>query len=136
VDVEEAMGCLFFEESPLAEPAELRRHWPAGRGGGALQSEGSLEAATAAPLRAGSITVHSHLTPHYAKGNSTDRPRLGYVVQTRPAASVREGRLLGFDHGRSAGNTPEERFSREQKAAAACAQAAASAPAAKGSSEA
>ena len=105
-DVTEDMGCLFFEDSPLASPAPLRPHWPAGRGGGALQAEGSLERATATPLRAGSITVHSHLTPHYAKGNSTGVPRMGYVVQTRPAASVRAARMLGFDHGRCAGNKP------------------------------
>ena len=108
-DVTPDMGCLFFEDSPLDAPAPLRPHWPAGRGGGALECEGSLAAATAActaaaPLRAGSITVHSHLTPHYARGNSTAAPRMGYVVQTRPAASVREARLLGFDHGRFAGN--------------------------------
>ena len=105
-DVTEEMGCLFFEDSPLASPAPLRPHWPAGRGGGALQAEGSLARATAAPLRAGSVTVHSHLTPHYAKGNSTEVPREGYVVQTRPSASVRAARMLGFDHGRCAGNKP------------------------------
>jgi hypothetical protein len=74
-DVTEEMGCLFFEDSPLASPTPLRPHWPAGRGGGALQAEGSLARATATPLRAGSVTVHSHLTPHYAKGNSTEVPR-------------------------------------------------------------
>ena len=105
-DVSEDMGCLWFENSPLAAPEPLRPHWPAGRGGGALQAEGFLERATAAPLRAGSITVHSHLTPHYARGNSTGVPRMGYVVQTRPAASVRAARMLGFDHGRCAGNKP------------------------------
>ena len=105
-DVTEEMGCLWFEDSPLDAPIPLRPHRPAGRGGGALQSEGFLERATPTPLRAGSITVHSHLTPHYARGNATDTPRYGYVVQTRPAASVRMARMKGFDHGRCAGNKP------------------------------
>ena len=112
VDVSEDMGCLHFEESPLgAGAAPLRRHWGAGRGTGALMCEGATAGPhlTPAPLRAGSITVHSHLTPHYARGNTTDAARLGYVVQTRPAASVREARMRGFDHGRSAGNTPADR---------------------------
>jgi hypothetical protein len=112
VDVTDAMGCLHFEESPLAAPQPLREHWGAGRGTGALQCAGATAGPhlTAAPLRAGSITVHSHLTPHYAKGNTTGAARLGYVVQTRPAASVREARMRGFDHGRGAGNVPGERM--------------------------
>ena len=111
-DVTEDMGCLHFEESPLGAPQALREHWGAGRGTGALMCAGATSGPhlTAAPLRAGSITVHSHLTPHYAKGNSTGQPRLGYVVQTRPAASVREARVRGFDHGRGAGNVPGERL--------------------------
>jgi ectoine hydroxylase-related dioxygenase (phytanoyl-CoA dioxygenase family) len=115
VDVSPEMGCLWFEDSPLAAPAALRPHFGAGRGTGALQCAGDAAqlvasgALAAAPLRAGSITVHSHLTPHYAAGNTTDRARLGYVVQTRPAAAVREARMRGFDHGRNAGNSPGER---------------------------
>lgn len=65
-DVDEAMGCLYFEDSPLAAPAALRAHRPAGRGGGANECGDGPDFArmTAAPLRAGSVTVHSHLTPH------------------------------------------------------------------------
>ena len=111
------MGCLWFEESPLAAPAPLRAHYGAGRGTGALMCDGATAGPhlTCAPLRAGSITVHSHLTPHYARGNTTDVPRLGYVVQTRPAASVREARMRGFDHGRNAGNSPGERMGMLEK---------------------
>ena len=109
-DVDDAMGCLWFESSPLDAPAAMREHRPAGRGGGALMCGSDdgpdLRAMTPAPLRAGSVTVHSHLTPHYAKGNATDRSRFAYVVQTRPAASVREARIRGFDHGRMKGNLP------------------------------
>lgn len=120
VDVTADMGCLWFADAPLDAPGPLRPHHAAGRGGGALETDGFSEAAaTPVPLRAGSVTVHSHLTPHYARGNSTGEPRLGYVMQTRPSWSVREARLLGFDHGRSAGNTPDEVFSRQQRAEAA-----------------
>jgi phytanoyl-CoA hydroxylase len=107
-DVTQEMGCLWFEDSPLDTPTPMRPHRPAGRGGGALECGDGPDFArmTAAPLRAGSVTVHSHRTPHYAHGNSAAAPRYGYVVQTRPAASVREARLAGFDHGRMRGNVP------------------------------
>ena len=103
-DVSDDMGCLWFEDAPLDAPIPLRVHRAAGRGGGALECGNGpeLEKMTCCPLRAGSITVHSHLTPHYAKGNKTSVQRYGYVVQTRPAASVREARIAGFDHGRTA----------------------------------
>lgn len=103
-DVSVDMGCLWFIDSPLDAPLPLRPHRPAGGGGGALIAEGFSEAgSTPVPLRAGSITVHSHMTPHFARGNTTDAPRLGYIMQTRPSWSVRDARMLGFDHGRSAG---------------------------------
>ena len=112
-DVTAESGCLAFADSPLDDPTPLRTHWPAGGGGGALQCEGPApEAVTLAPLRAGSVTVHSARTLHWAGGNSTAAPRRGYVVQTRPAASVRTARRFGFDHGRFAGNTAEERAAR------------------------
>jgi len=106
-DVDDAMGCLWFGDSPLDAPAPMQVHRSAGRGGGALECGDGPDFArmTPAPLRAGSVTVHSHMTPHYAKGNATDRARFAYVVQTRPAAMVREARLRGFDHGRKA-NVP------------------------------
>ena len=108
-DVDEAMGCLWFESCPLDAPAALRVHRPAGRGGGALTCADApdFSVLTPAPLRAGSVTIHSHLTPHYARGNSTDRARYAFIVQTRPAAAVREASLRGFDHGRKA-NVPRE----------------------------
>jgi len=103
-DVTDDMGCLWFEDSPLDAPIPLRTHRAAGRGGGALEcGDGpQLEKMTACPLRPGDVTVHSHLTPHWARGNHTQDPRYGYVVQTRPSHSVREARMAGFDHGRSA----------------------------------
>ena len=108
VDVTEPMGCLWFEKCPLETPLPLRQHRPAGRGGGALECGNGpdFSVMTAAPLRAGSLTVHSHMTPHYARGNITNTPREAYVVQTRPSVSVRHARTLGFDHGRIKGNTP------------------------------
>jgi phytanoyl-CoA hydroxylase len=113
-DVSVDMGCLWFEDSPLDAPCALKPHFPAGTGGGALQFDRPSGGPpfTPAPLKAGSVTVHSHLTPHYAQGNATAASRRGYVVQTRPTHSVREGRMRGFDHGRTAGNTAEERLSR------------------------
>ena len=103
-DVTDEMGCLWFEDAPLDAPIPLRQHRAAGRGGGALECGDGPQLArmTCCPLRAGSVTIHSHLTPHYARGNHTRAWRYGYVVQTRPAHSVREARMAGFDHGRSA----------------------------------
>ena len=108
-DVDDAMGCLWFGDSPLDAPAPMQVHRPAGRGGGALECGAGpdFSSMTPAPLRAGSVTIHSHMTPHYAKGNATPHDRYAYVVQTRPAAAVREARMRGFDHGRAA-NTPRE----------------------------
>lgn len=108
-DVSEEMGCLQFEDSPLDAPAKMRTHWPAGRGNGALTcGEPDFTSLTPAPIRAGSVTVHSQLTPHYALGNATDTARYAYVVQTRPSASVRDARIRGFDHGRMKGNVPRD----------------------------
>ena len=66
VDVTEDMGCLWFETSPLETPLTLRVHRPAGRGNGALEygNGPDLTKMTQTPLKAGSITVHSHMTPH------------------------------------------------------------------------
>ncbi len=108
-DVSEEMGCLQFEDSPLTAPAEMRTHFPAGRGNGALTcGEPDFAVLTPAPIKAGSVTVHSQMTPHYARGNATDAARFAYVVQTRPSAAVREARLRGFDHGRMKGNVPRD----------------------------
>ena len=127
-DVSEEMGALWFEDAPLAPPVALRAHRAAGRGGGALEcGEGpDLARMTCCPLRAGSVTVHSHLTPHYAKGNATDAIRHGYVVQTRPSHSVREARMRGFDHGRAANvpRKPNNESGDSDSAAAATAAAA------------
>jgi ectoine hydroxylase-related dioxygenase (phytanoyl-CoA dioxygenase family) len=74
VDVTEEMGCLWFEDSPIDAPARLREHRAAGRGGGALTcGEPDFARMTPCPLRAGSVTVHSALTPHYAKGNASEK---------------------------------------------------------------
>ena len=134
VDVSEEMGALWFEDVPLAPPVALRAHRAAGRGGGALEcGDGpDLSRMTCCPLRAGSVTVHSHLTPHYARGNATDRIRHGYVVQTRPSHSVREARMKGFDHGRAANvpRAPNNETAEAEAAAAAAAHAAAATSAA------
>ena len=99
-------GCMWFVPKPK-EP-RLRPHHPAGKGGGALECEGSEDEAVAVPLPPGSCTFHDGITPHYSRGNTTDGHRRALILNFRPAAMIRLERELGFDHGKS-GNVRENR---------------------------
>ena len=54
----------------------------------------------AIPLSGGSCTIHSGITPHYTKGNSTNNPRKALVACYRPQEMVQLERSIGFDHGK------------------------------------
>ena len=99
-------GCMWF--APGSQEAELRPHRPAGKGGGALECDGSEDEAVAVPLAPGSCTLHGGKTMHYSRGNTTDGHRRALILNFRPEAMIRLERELGFDHGKS-GNVRENR---------------------------
>ena len=93
-------GCLWFVPGSHLRP--LRPHRPAGRGGGALECDGSEAEGVNVPLRAGSCTFHAGGTLHYSRGNSTGARRRALIVNLRPLAMVELERANGFDHGKDA----------------------------------
>ncbi len=99
-------GCMWF--APGSQQQPFRPHRPAGKGGGALECDGSEDEATAVPLAPGSCTFHGGSTLHYSRGNTTGGHRRALILNFRPAAMIRLERELGFDHGRS-GNVRKNR---------------------------
>jgi len=53
------------------------------------------------PLEPGGATIHHGRTMHYSRGNSTNAPRRGFIVNTRPAAMVEYERRNNYDHGKA-----------------------------------
>jgi phytanoyl-CoA hydroxylase len=93
-------GCMWFVPGSHRRP--MRPHRAAGRGGGALECDGSEDEGTPVPLRAGSCTFHAGGTMHYSRGNSSDGHRRALIVNFRPRAMVELERARGFDHGKDA----------------------------------
>jgi phytanoyl-CoA hydroxylase len=93
-------GCMWFVAR--SHQNEMRPHRPSGKGGGALECDGSEQEATAVPLPAGGCTFHGGRTLHYSRGNSTaDRHRRALIINFRPQAMIDLERAQGFDHGKS-----------------------------------
>ena len=99
-------GCMWF--ASLSRVGELRPHRPAGKGGGAMECDGSEDEATPVPLAPGSCTFHGGRTLHYSRGNTTAGHRRALILNFRPAKMIQLERELGFDHGKS-GNVRENR---------------------------
>lgn len=110
-------GCMWYVAGSHLGP--VRRHWPAGSGGGAIECAGSEDepGAVAVPLVPGAAAAHAGRTLHYSRGNSTtDRHRRAYILNYRPAAMIALEREQGMDHGqtsnvrlvRNAGATSDE----------------------------
>jgi hypothetical protein len=93
-------GCLWFV--PGSHRVPMRPHRPAGRGGGALECDGSESEGVAIALAAGSCTLHHGGTMHYSRGNCTSLRRRALIVNFRPQAMVELERARGFDHGKDA----------------------------------
>jgi len=93
-------GCMWFVAG--SHKQELRPHRPAGKGGGALECDGTEEEAVCVPLKPGSCTFHGGSTLHYSRGNSTDGHRRALIINLRPQAMIDLEREQGFDHGKSA----------------------------------
>jgi len=93
-------GCMWFV--PGSHRLPMRSHRPAGKGGGALECDGSESEGVPVPLGAGSCTFHHGGTMHYSRGNSTAGHRRALIVNFRPQAMVELERSRGFDHGKDA----------------------------------
>lgn len=87
---------------PGSQNGPLRPHRPAGKGGGALQCDGSEDEAVCVPLQPGGCTFHGGSTLHYSRGNATAGHRRALIINFRPQAMIDLERAKGFDHGRSA----------------------------------
>jgi phytanoyl-CoA hydroxylase len=89
-------GCMWYVEG--SHLGEVRKHRPAGKGGGALQCEADESEGTAMEIPAGSCIWHHGATLHYSRGNTTDLRRRAYIGNFRPAAMIAFERERGFDH--------------------------------------
>ncbi len=92
-------GCMWFIPGSHATP--IRRHRPAGAGGGALECDASEDEAIAVEIPPGGCTIHHGHTLHYTRGNSTPTHRRAFILNYRPQAMIELERARGFDHGRS-----------------------------------
>lgn len=95
-------GCMWYVKGSHRGP--VRPHWPAGKGGGAIECACSENepGATYVPLAPGSAVGHAGRTLHYSRGNSTtDLHRRAYILNYRPAAMIELEREQGMDHGRT-----------------------------------
>jgi phytanoyl-CoA hydroxylase len=93
-------GCMWFGAGSHLQP--VRKHRPAGKGGGALECDGSEAECVCVPLKAGSCTFHNGGVLHYSRGNSTDRHRRALIINFRPRSMIDTERKKGFDHGKTA----------------------------------
>jgi hypothetical protein len=81
-DANATNSCMSF--IPGSQEYPVLEHRPVGGNpkNHALECTGDFDVTTAVecPLTAGSCTVHTHRTLHYAGPNPSDRPRLGYAL--------------------------------------------------------
>ena len=94
-DVRKKNGCIWFVPKSHVEP--LRPHQQTGKGG-ALQCQADESEAIAAEIKAGSCTIHTGRTVHYARGNSTSTRRRAFICNFRPQEMIAYERAKGFDH--------------------------------------
>ena len=89
------MGCMWFV--PGSNHGAVLPHRPIGgdpRVHGLELDPGApvdLSKAVACPLKAGSVTIHSSRTLHYATGNTTDQPRRAWILSGGAAAQPWDG---------------------------------------------
>ena len=94
-------GCMWYVQGSHRGP--VRPHRSAGKGGGAIECEGSEDepGATPVPLQPGAAAAHVGRTLHYSRGNTTNRHRRAYILNYRPAAMIAREREVGMDHGKT-----------------------------------
>lgn len=89
-------GCMWYVAGSHLQP--VRKHHPAGKGGGALQCEADEAEGAPVQIKAGSCIWHHGATLHYSRGNTTNMRRRAYITNFRPAAMIAYERERGFDH--------------------------------------
>eukprot|EP00759_Apiculatamorpha_spiralis_P054043 PhF_6_TR6788/c0_g1_i1/m.9771 len=101
-------GCMWFAPPPSTTQPDrftsmynkLHVHRSATPGSHVLTADFPGMVGVPVPLAVGGATLHSGFTPHFTRGNSTNRPRRAYIMNFRPLSMVQHERSLGFDHGR------------------------------------
>nr|XP_002122239.1 phytanoyl-CoA dioxygenase domain-containing protein 1-like [Ciona intestinalis] len=104
-------GCMWFV--PGSHKLPLRPFKCAKEGHHVIICEGDKDELHAAPITAGSCTLHHGRTVHYTRGNSTDFKRRAFIMNFRPAEMVQWERNHDFDHGKSKGVQGDEHFAKE-----------------------
>lgn len=87
-------GCMWF--LPRNEETIVLHRQPTP--GAALSCDPPKHGAVAIPLKSGGCTLHDGYTLHYSRGNSTNGPRRGLILNFRPEAMIALERDLGYDH--------------------------------------
>lgn len=91
-----ANGCMWYV--PGSHKLPVRKHTPAGKGGGALQCHAEESEGIAVEIEAGDCIFHHGGTLHYSRGNSTDLRRRAFITNFRPQAMIDYERAQGYDH--------------------------------------
>ncbi|AXY74246.1 phytanoyl-CoA dioxygenase family protein [Paraflavitalea soli] len=89
-------GCMWYV--PGSHKLPVRTHFPAGKGGGALECAADEAEGIAIEIPPGAGIFHHGHTLHYSRGNSTDRRRRAFITNYRPAAMIAYEREHGYDH--------------------------------------
>lgn len=89
-------GCMWY--IPGSHHLPVRSHYPAGKGGGALECDAQEDEGLAIPLQPGDCVLHHGGTAHYSRGNSTSLLRRAFITNFRPQAMVDYERDQGYDH--------------------------------------
>jgi len=89
-------GCMWY--IPGSHLKTMRPHFPAGKGGGALECKASESEAVAVPMSPGDCVVHHGGTAHYSRGNSTANRRRAFITNYRPTNMIAFERDQGYDH--------------------------------------
>lgn len=89
-------GCMWYVPGSHLQP--MRVHRPAGKGGGALECDGTEAEGVAVELQPGSCVLHHGGTLHYSRGNATATRRRAFITNFRPQAMIDLERAEGYDH--------------------------------------
>lgn len=89
-------GCMWYGPGSHLQP--IRKHYLAGKGGGALECEATEEEGIAIEVPSGTTILHHGGTLHYSRGNSSDKLRRAFITNFRPEAMIRYEREQGYDH--------------------------------------
>ncbi|MEX2594337.1 MAG: phytanoyl-CoA dioxygenase family protein [Anditalea sp.] len=89
-------GCMWY--IPGSHKLPMRKHKPAGKGGGALECDASEEEGVFVEIQPGTGIFHHGATVHYSRGNATDSNRRAFITNFRPKDMIKYERDRGYDH--------------------------------------